>query len=214
MFSTELISCIYRYSHHCNQSGEHINLSSEPNKKMAITSKRVLLVSSFPLLQLTQAIRKASPSLPRFPGAAVGSLPLLRPLRRRKGGGTPDLRVWGVNRVGFGVPGGGACVGAAAAHSAFWSPRSVLPLVVVFCCGDGSVGVPPRGRLGDGGVRVEWGSRPSARLSLLRRFLRRRGGACKVCWRFVLSLDVSPVQGKWWIGGWSGAGRPDRKSVV
>ena len=99
-------------------------------------------------------------------------------------------------------------MGAAAARSAFWSPRSVLLLIVALCCGDGSAGVPPRGRLGDGGGRVEWGFRPSARPSTLRRFLHRRGGAGKVCRRLFLSLDVSPVQGMWWMGGWSGAKRP------
>ena len=139
---------------------------------------------------------------------AKEGLPLLRPLRRRKGGGTPDLRVSGVYRVVLSVAGGGASVGVAAARSAFWSPRSELLLAAASCCGDGSVGVPPRGRLGDGGVRVVWGSRPSARLSSLRCFLRRRSGACKVCRRCFLSSDVEPVQGKRWKGGWSGAGRP------
>ena len=106
------------------------------------------------------------------------------------------------------MAGGGASVGVAAARLAFWSPRFELLLAAASCCGDGSVGVPPRGRHGNGGVRAMWGSRPSARLSSLRCFLHRRSGAGKVCRRCFLSSDVEPVQGKRWKGGWSGAGRP------
>ena len=77
--------------------------------------------------------------------------------------------------------GGGAGVGAARPRTASVSLRSEHPLVGALCCGDGSVEFPPRGRHGDGDDRVMWGTCPSARLSTLRRFLRRRGGAGKVC---------------------------------
>ena len=105
---------------------------------------------------------RANPFPPRSPGATVGSPPLLRSLRRRKGGGTPDLGVWDVNRAWESVAGGGACGGAARSRTAFVSSRSALPLVGALCCGDGSVMFPPRDHLGDSDGRVLWGSSPWA----------------------------------------------------
>ena len=81
------------------------------------------------------------------------------------------------------MAGGGACEGAARPHTVWVSSRSVLPLVGVLCCGDGSVEVPPRGHLVDSDGRVLWGFSPWAQWSSRRRLLQRRRGLAKVCWR-------------------------------
>ena len=136
----------------------------------------------FPLLQKREAERASSLSS-RVPGAAAGSLPLLRPLRRRKGGGTPDMCARGVYRGWRSVVGGGACVGAAAARTAWCFSPSGLLLAGVPFIGGGCVGVLPRGRLVDADGLVRWRSCPWALPSFHRRFLRRRWGLAKVCWR-------------------------------
>jgi hypothetical protein len=100
--------------------------------------------------------------------------------------------------------GGAACGGAAAKLTAFWSPRSELPLVAALCRDDGIVGVPRRGRHGGGGGCVLWGSSPWGRLSTPRRLLLRRCGPAKVSWRCSGSSSLSPV----------GAGGDDLGSAV
>ena len=98
----------------------------------------------------------------RFPGAAGGSPLLLRPPRRGKGGGTPDLCCRVVNRVWRSVTGDGVSVEAAPARTVFWSSQIRLPLVGAVCSDDGSVDVSLRGRRGDDDVLVLWEFRPRA----------------------------------------------------
>lgn len=99
---------------------------------------------------------------PRLPGAAGGSLLLLRPRRRGKGGGTPDLCCRAVYRVWECVAGDGVSVGAAPVSPAFWSSQIRPPLVDARCVDDGSVGVSLDGRRGDDGALVLWESCPRA----------------------------------------------------
>ena len=160
------------------------------------------------MLQLREAERATSSS-PRSPGVAAGSLPLLRPIWRRRGGGTPDLLARDVNRVWNGVAGGGACVGAAAAHTAWCSPPSELLLAGVLFTGGGRVGVLPRGRLVDADDFVRWRSCPWAPASIHRRLLQRRWGLAKVrrrmFGRWLPGGDADPGAG-WWLDG-GGLGR-------
>ena len=103
-----------------------------------------IAIDTFPFLSLLpqKATARANSSPSRFPGAAADSLSLLRPLRRRKGGGIPDPCVRVVNRGRVSVVDGGVVVGVASSCTTFCSSRSALPLAGVVCCGDGSVEVP------------------------------------------------------------------------
>lgn len=143
--------------------------------------------------------RRASQLLHRFPGAAAGSPLLLRPLRRRKGGGTPDLCVSGVNRVWACVAGGDASVGAAELHTAVWSSRFELLLVAALCRDDESVEVPPCGWCGDKAVRARWGSCPCA---LCRRVVVSSnagvGWSRLVCRRWLSLKLLEWGCGSWW----------------
>ena len=99
---------------------------------------------------------------PRSPGAAGGSPLLLRPLRRGRGGGTPDLCCPGVNRAWASVVDGGVFVGAVLPCTTWCSPRIWLPLIGAAGAGDGSVGVSLRGRRGGDAGLVFWDPCPRA----------------------------------------------------
>ena len=120
------------------------------------------LTPPLPPCYSSEARERAISVPPRLPGAAGGFLLLLRPWRRGKGGGTPDLCCRAVNRVWACVAGGGVKVRAALVRSAFWSSRIRPFLVDAGRVDDGSVGVSPGGRRGDDGASVSWESCPRA----------------------------------------------------
>jgi hypothetical protein len=156
-------------------------------------------------------LERAVEVFPRFAGAAVGSPSPLRPLWRRRGGGTPDLCVRCVNRVWKCVAGVVACEGAAAMLPAFWSSQVRLPLASALGSGDGPVGVPLCACHGGDGVRVFWGSPPWARLSTHRRLLLRRCGAAEV-WRLWSGAGGAASEGELRLAvEGSGPSRPDQE---
>ena len=68
--------------------------SERPTRSSRIRGAVIVFLFSLfpsPVLQLREAILRVVCRSPRFSGAAVGSLPLLRPLRRWMRGGTTDL---------------------------------------------------------------------------------------------------------------------------